>query len=113
MPILVEVKPKHKSFVGWDVRLASWKTEFTELTWHVLIWSKESSGVFIGTSGGLSSGEYLVHAFLKDIGGEVEISVRGTASVKQPAGQDWPMKVKVNTAVQSQTSETWYFGYTR
>ncbi len=113
MPIVVEVQPKDNTFVGWDVRIASWKTRFTEVTWHVLTWSEESSGVFTGTSKGLSSGEYFVHAFLADIGREVEISVRGNAVVKQPTGKDWPMKIKVNGAVGSQTSDTWYFEYVR
>lgn len=110
MKIQFEVKPKDKTPVGWDCTIMSWNPEGTALKIHRVIWSEETQGVFVGVTGNLPLGEYLIRVELFGPGREVDVEVRGNAPVTQPAGKSWPMTVKVDGGTQTQNSETWYFG---
>ncbi|WP_194954906.1 hypothetical protein [Sphingopyxis solisilvae] len=108
MNVEVEVKPADKQFVGWDVNVISWTKDLTRVIVHKIEWREESSGTFVGTTADLPAGIYGVRAQLVGPNREVEVTIRD-CKVVQPAGETWPMTVKVNSPTQTQTSDTWYF----
>lgn len=115
MAIQIEVKPKDKTFVGWDVSIISWKAHLRGITIHKITWTEdpEKEGVFVGETGDLSPGTYGVRAELFGPGREIELTILGKLAIVQPAGSTWPMKVKVDAATQNQNSDTWYFEVTK
>jgi hypothetical protein len=115
MAIQVEVKPKDKTFIGWDVHIISWKVHLSGITIHKITWTEDSEkdGVFVGTTGDLPPGTYGVRAELFGPGREIELTILGKPAIVQPAGSTWPMKVKVNAATQNQNSDTLYVEVTK
>lgn len=110
MPIVrVIVKPADKSFIGWDVRCASWKSDQSRLIWHMLVWTDPDDGTFVGESGDLPSGTLAVRAAVIDPGRAIELEIDGQPEIIQPFGASWPMSVEVDGGVGTQGSDTWYF----
>ena len=110
----VEVKPKDKSLVSMAVNVMTPKSAAVETIIYELDWREEAEGTFVGTTRlDLPPGKYRVRAELFLPGKEADITIRGGLKVTQPSGKDWPMKVKVDGAIETQTSKTWYFMVTQ
>ncbi len=110
MPIItVKVEPAAKDNIGWDVFVTSWNDSVEELTIHRTVWTNDADGTFAATTANLPSGVYGVLAVLVGAGREISITVEGEPTVLQPADAEWPMEAKVDSAIETRKTKTWYF----
>ena len=105
----VNVEPADATFIGWDIRLNSWKADISRLIWHKLEWEDNNDGTFTGTSGDLPSGVLGVRCAVIGPGRSVSLAIEGEPEIVQPHGAEWPMTVKVDASSATQNSDTWYF----
>ena len=106
--ISIEVEPKSKNNVGWDVFCVSWDNSQESLNIHELNWTDKGNGKFAGTTADLPSGVYGALVELIGVGREIKVTVNGKPPVLQPKNKTWPMEAKVSPN-QTRKTAVWYF----